>query len=109
VAPFAYLTVASALHDAGTVERVTAGACATLDRLGGERVAEPEDRPESPLAILVATGGTEGPILEHVWRRHAVVPYEPALLVTHPLHNSLPAALEAMARLHNDGARGRIV
>jgi L-fucose isomerase-like protein len=31
------------------------------------------------------------------------------VLVAHPLHNSLPAALEAMARLHADGTRGRIV
>ncbi len=106
---FVYLPVASALHDAGTVDRVTADVRAALDRLGGDRADSPEDHRELPMAILVATGGTEGAILEQVRRRHAVAPYEPVLLVAHPLHNSLPAALEAMARLHNDGVRGRIV
>jgi len=61
------------------------------------------------MAILVATGGTEATILDHVRRRQALVPYEPVVLVAHPLHNSLPAALEAMARVHADGGRGRIV
>jgi L-fucose isomerase-like protein len=37
------------------------------------------------------------------------VPFEPVLLVAHPQHNSLPAAMEALARLHADGGRGRIV
>jgi L-fucose isomerase-like protein len=103
------MTLASALHDPGTVDRVTASVRTALDGSGGTAVASPEDRPESPLAILVATGGTEGAILDVVRRRHDVVPYEPVLLVAHPLHNSLPAALEAMARVHADGGRGRIV
>jgi L-fucose isomerase-like protein len=68
-----------------------------------------EEFQDSPLAILVATGGTEAAIREHVRRRQAVVPFEPALLIAHPLHNSLPAALEALARIHADGGRGRIV
>ena len=69
----------------------------------------PEDGAGCPMVILVATGGTEAAILDHVRRRQAVVPYEPVVLVAHPLHNSLPAALEAMARVHADGGRGRIV
>ena len=106
---FGYLTVASDLHDHATVDRVTAGARATLDGLGGEPMTAPEDGPECPMAILVATGGTEAAILDHVRRRQAIVPFEPVVLVAHPLHNSLPAALEAMARVNADGGRGRIV
>lgn len=33
----------------------------------------------------------------------------PLLLVAHPYANSLPSALEALARLQQDGYRGRIV
>ena len=33
---------------------------------------------------------------------------EPALLIAHPGHNSLPAALEILARLQREGAAGRI-
>lgn len=106
---FGYLTVASPLHDSATVDRVTAGIRASLDEADGARTAAPEEHPEIPLAVLVATGGTEAAVIELVARRQAVVPDEPVLLLAHPLHNSLPAALEAMARLHADGRRGRIV
>jgi L-fucose isomerase-like protein len=106
---FAYLTVASGLHDPATVDRVTAAVREGLDQAGGTRLQVADEMPEAPLAILVATGGTEAAILQHVARRHAVVPYEPVLLLAHPLHNSLPAALEALARVQADGGRGRIV
>jgi L-fucose isomerase-like protein len=106
---FGYLTVASELHDPEVVDRVTAEVRAGLGDLGGNPVTAPEDGPDTPMVILVATGGTEAAILDHVRRRQAVVPYEPVVLVAHPRHNSLPAALEAMARVHADGTRGRIV
>jgi L-fucose isomerase-like protein len=109
MAAFSYLTVASPLHDAATVDRVTTGIRAALDEAGGTRVSAPQDHPERPLVILVATGGTEAAVLGLVASRQAVAPAEPVLLAAHPLHNSLPAALEAMARLHADGHHGRIV
>ena len=59
--------------------------------------------------MLVGTGGTEAEILRLHAVRQATAPGDPLLLVTHPAHNSLPAALEALARLRQDGARGRIV
>jgi L-fucose isomerase-like protein len=59
--------------------------------------------------LLIATGGTEGAALQLHLQRQAIVPGEPVLLVTHPGNNSLPAALELLARLHQDGAAGRIV
>ena len=59
--------------------------------------------------MLVGTGGTEAEILRLHGARQAAAPGDPLLLVTHPAHNSLPAALEALARLRQDGARGRIV
>lgn len=106
---FGYIVVASALHDAAAVDRVTEGVRATLDSAGGLRAEDPDAHPGTPMAILVATGGTEAAILDVAARRHATAPYEPVLLLAHPLHNSLPASLEAMARLHLDGRRGRIV
>jgi L-fucose isomerase-like protein len=36
------------------------------------------------------------------------VPDEPAFLLAHPAHNSLPASLEVLARLQQDRERGRI-
>jgi L-fucose isomerase-like protein len=106
---FGHVTVASPLHDPATVDRLVADVVAGFDALGGAALTSPEDRPGIPLVVVVATGGTEAAILDVVRRRHAVVPYEPVLLVAHPRHNSLPAALEAMARIQQDGSTGRIV
>jgi L-fucose isomerase-like protein len=101
--------VASALHEPAVVDRVTEGVVAVLHQLGGTERASPQDEPKSPLVVLVATGGTETAILEVARQRRVAVPYEPVVLLTHPLHNSLPAALEALARLQADGVHGRIV
>jgi L-fucose isomerase-like protein len=109
VSTFGYLVVASALHDRATVDRVTARMRSGLDAIGGARIDGAEELRSSPLAILVATGGTETAILEHVRQRRSLVPFEPVLLLAQPLHNSLPAALEALARIHADGGHGRIV
>jgi L-fucose isomerase-like protein len=106
---FGYLVVASPLHDAASVDRVTAAVRAVLDGAGGARVATAGDLRDTPFAVLVATGGTEAQILDAVRKRRALVPFEPVLLLAHPLHNSLPASLEAMAAIRAEGGRGRIV
>jgi L-fucose isomerase-like protein len=106
---FGYATVASDLHDAATVDQIVADVRSTLDRLGGVSVEAADALPDVPLAILAATGGTEAAIDQLVRQRRRVVPFEPVLVLAHPLHNSLPSALEAMARVHMDGGRGRIV
>lgn len=103
------MVVASELHDETSVDRVTASVRARLAAVGGSRLDDPAQSRELPFAILVATGGTESAILDRVRQRRAAVPFEPVLLVAHPLHNSLPAALEALARIHADRGRGRIV
>ena len=59
--------------------------------------------------MLVETGGTERSIL-HLWRRRLESAAKaPVLLVAHPSGNSLPASLEALARLRQDGLKGRVL
>lgn len=100
---FDFTVIASALHDHDTVATLTAGYRRLLEELGGVRTEQPGERPE---LVLVATGGTERPILDHLTGRTGSGLVQ---LVAHPLHNSLPAALEATARLHQDGIPARIV
>jgi L-fucose isomerase-like protein len=80
-----------------------------LEGLGGVRWtadAIPDD--QAQLFVLVATGGTEERILE-VWaERRRASAGEPLFLIAHPGNNSLPAALEVLARLQQEGAHGRI-
>ncbi len=104
------LPLTAALHGHDVIDR----ALATLSaHVAPHQVAVVGDvgsaSPNEPLAILVVTGGTEQQVLDACAARQQAVPGEPVLLVTHPEHNSLPAALEALARLHHDGLRGRIV
>ncbi len=104
-----YSVVASSLHDAASIDRILRPVRASLGGLGGEAATDDTIGRAIPHVVVVATGGTERTVLEVVARRRASVPWEPVVLVTHPLHNSVPAAIEALARLRHDGVVGRIV
>jgi L-fucose isomerase-like protein len=106
---FSYSVVASGLHDAASLDHILAPLHAVLRDLDGRPATDDELSVHRPHVIVVATGGTEQAIVDLVARRHAIEPWEPVVLVAHALHNSLPAALEALARLHRDGIPGRIV
>jgi L-fucose isomerase-like protein len=100
-----YEVVAAPLHDRSAIETAARFATAALRASGGE--AGPP-QPNLPHVVVVGSGGTESIVLELLDRRDDEV-RAPALLVAHPKHNSLPAALESLARLHQLGRRGRIV
>ena len=104
------LPVASQLHGTSTIADLLASLRPSLDAAHAVETRSVEGAdPTKPLALLVLTGGTEHDVLT-AWRaRQQLVAGEPALLLVHPAHNSLPAAMEALARLQRDGARGRIV
>lgn len=102
--------VASELHGADAVSALTASLQPAFDRVEARLVAAVEAANTSlPMAVLVLTGGTERAVLAAWSARQQFLPGEPLLLLTHAGHNSLPAALEALARLQRDGANGRIV
>ena len=97
---------ASALHDAKTVESMKtdllkriASATSAFEIMG---VARPSG--DRLAAVLVLTGGTEREVLKVIARLPA-----PTLLIAHPAHNSLPASLEVLARIRQDGGEGRIL
>jgi len=58
---------------------------------------------EAAHALLVLSGGTEGEALAFAERTRG-----PIVLLSHPGHNSLPAALEIAARLRQDGRPVRL-
>jgi L-fucose isomerase-like protein len=100
-APLTVTSVASTLHDPDRIARLRDDLAPALHRAGARIAAEPDD---GPLALLLLTGGTEAQVLERCARR----PAGPVLLLAHGGHNSLPASLEALARLQADGRRARI-
>lgn len=99
----------SALVSDEELEAITADSLRALEALGGELCSAdtwPDDSRQ--VFLLVATGGTERTVLDLWFRRPDPSPDDALFLIAHPGNNSLPAALEVLARLQQDGARGRI-
>lgn len=61
------------------------------------------------LFYFVVTGGTEQQILELQEKRKQKFPGEEVVLLAHATHNSLPAALEVLARFQQDRIKGKII
>jgi L-fucose isomerase-like protein len=105
---FGYIPVASPLLGEDALNQIVAAYELHLERIGGERWDAERLADPASLFYLVVTGGTEGAILELRESRQAA-PDEPVFLLAHPTSNSLPAALEVLARLQQDGIPGRIL
>ncbi len=106
---FDFVTVGSAMHDAAALRRSVEPYLLALSGLGGREAEHDALFQHGPMAVVVETGGTESEILRLRALREAASPGDPLLLVTIPAHNSLPAALEALARVRQEGGRGRVV
>jgi len=105
---FEYQVVASPLHDAATVADLTAPVREVLGDLGGQEVGS-TSVDGVPLLCVVATGGTERQLLDVLAAHRVTHGEQPAILVAHRAHNSLPASLETLAAIRQTGGRGRIV
>jgi len=100
------LVRASKLHDARQVESMKSGLLKKIGAASSAFELEDVGRPSGDrlAAILVLTGGVEREVLKII----AQLP-PPTLLIAHPAHNSLPASLEILARIRQDGGEGRIL
>ena len=100
------LVRASGLHDAKHVVSMKADLLKKIASASSTFELQDVKRPsgDRPAAILVLTGGVEREVLKLIAQLHP-----PALLIAHPSHNSLPAALEILARIRQDGGEGRIL
>lgn len=106
---------ASFIHDKAHVDGIRSGYERALTAAGASCITAAEDKlptciaQEDALIFFVLTGGVEGQILD-LWRkRQQYVAGRPVYLVAHPLHNSLPASLETLARFRQDGVAGEIL
>lgn len=82
---------------------------AALEQLGGEALSGGQLNDPKPLLYFMTTGGTEQALLDIRQQRSKFVKDEPVLLVAYPAHNSLPAALEVLARLQQEGDQGQVL
>lgn len=105
---FGFLPVASSILNAPFHE-VASDYWHKLSHIGGEVIDETKILDEKPAAFFILTGGTELQVLTHVQNRWGHFPHEPVLLLSHANNNSLPAALEILAKLQQDGRKGKII
>ncbi|MCU0293322.1 MAG: hypothetical protein MUF10_15240 [Thermoanaerobaculaceae bacterium] len=104
----AVVPVQSGFLDAPALDALLRPLLPDVAGIGGSLAGDAAVDARAPLMVLVATGGTERKVLDLVARRQRAVGPEPVCLVAHPGNNSLAASLEVLARLQQDGTRGRI-
>ena len=80
-----------------------------LNRRGAEELSARRINDDLPLVYLIASGGTEQAALESHEIRRRTHPDEAVYLLAHTGYNSLPAALEILAKLQQDGATGQVL
>ncbi len=80
-----------------------------LQQLNCTQISSSAIQKVEQLYYFVITGGTEQQILDLHARRSAAFHDEEIFLLAHASHNSLPAALEVLARFQQDGKDGRII
>lgn len=106
---FLYVPIGSALHSVEVLERLISEKAGVLDSIGGQRADISSVTSTEPLFFFVATGGTESHLMR-LWRqRSSAIGPAPLWLIAHPSQNSLPAALEVMAKVQQEGSMGRIL
>lgn len=105
---FGFIPVSSSITQK-PIQEITGDLLPQLHSLGGEQFSD--EMINSPISIFyfVVTGGTEEKILRLWNERNKTFPNEPIILLAHPGNNSLPAALEILARLQQEGSTGKII
>lgn len=105
---FRYIPVASKLHDKRSLSDMLVGHEKALAALGGKRLDGAVADGEDVAFIFVQTGGVESEVVRRYRSRRQQGKTGPLLLVAHPAHNSLPAALEILAQVQQENGIGRI-
>ena len=105
---FSYVSVVSKLHDGRAVSDLLAGHERALATMGGHRRDGAVADGEEVAFYFVQTGGVEGDVIRRYRSRAQQGKPGVALLIAHPAHNSLSAAMEILAQVRQEGGMGRI-
>jgi len=106
---FNYIPVASELLPPEKYSEIIADYVPHLDEIGGQMITREQLLDSPPLLYFIIGGGTENIVLNLRKERNKAIPLEPVYLLVHPYNNSLPAALEILARLHQENVQGKII
>jgi len=90
-------------------EQIAADIQNELIKNGGIKLPSSEIKNPLPVVYLILTGGTEQKLWNLYCERKTLFNREPVLLLAHKSNNSLPASLEILAKLKQDGVEGKIL
>ena len=106
---FGYITAATGLLVKEEAQlREVGNYFTSLKEIGGQSLNSDQTDNPNPIFYFLITGGTENTILLILADRSKILPGEPVYLIAHPGNNSLPACLEVLAKLNQEGIRGKI-
>jgi L-fucose isomerase-like protein len=92
-----------------SIDQVGGDIKSSITELGADWLDDKNISFERPLFFFILTGGTENKFL-NFWQNSKTLLYKlPIILIAHSSHNSLPAALEILARLNQENVKGKII
>ncbi|MBI5729933.1 MAG: hypothetical protein HY963_02240 [Ignavibacteriales bacterium] len=105
---FGYIPVSSSITQT-SIEEIAGNLLSSFHDYGGERFTEEMINVNVPIFYFIVTGGTEEKILRLWYERKKVYSNEPVILIAHGGNNSLAASMEILAKLQQDGEKGKII
>lgn len=105
---FLYISMASGLHDRRQLGILLGDIEKALLETGGQRADGAVADGKQVAFHFIQTGGVERDVIRRYRSRAQQGRAGPMLLIAHPQHNSLPAALEILAQVRQEGGQGRI-
>ncbi|PKL83934.1 MAG: fucose isomerase [Ignavibacteriae bacterium HGW-Ignavibacteriae-3] len=105
---FGFIPVSSSISQT-PIEEMVGELIPVLHALGGEQITEEMIDVPLPVFYLLVTGGTEEKVITLCRERKKTIKNEITILLANPRNNSLPSSLEILARLQQDGEKGKIV
>jgi len=105
---FKYFPVASKLHSQESLMALQGGYERALGSIGGHRMDGAVADGDSVAFIFILTGGVENEVIRRYRSRLQQGRTGPLLLLAHPAHSALAAALEILAQVQQEKGTGRI-
>ena len=105
---FGYIPVSSSITQT-SIEEIAGNLLSSFHDYGGERFTDEMINLPVPIFYFIVTGGTEEKVLKLWFERKKVYSNEPVILIAHAGNNSLAASMEILAKLQQDGEKGKII
>lgn len=105
---FGFIPVSSSITQI-SIEEIAGNFLSSFHDYSGERFTDEMINQDVPIFYFIVTGGTEQKVLKLWYERKNFYANEPVILIAHSGNNSLAASIEILAKLQQDGEKGKII